>query len=75
MNNKIFIIDDVTMILLLKNKEIRELIRKINKESGVSDKTEKYCDEIEDIIRRDYGAEEIVYGDFTITEDMLKECE
>lgn len=68
--NKIFIIDDVTVIDLLKDEKIKYYVRKINN-TETGEITEKYCDKIEEIIKKKYNVDVVLYGDFTVTKEML----
>lgn len=68
--NKIFIIDDVTVIDLLKDEKIKYYVRKINN-TETGEITEMYCDKIEEIIKKKYNVDVVLYGDFTVTKEML----
>lgn len=68
--NKIFIIDDVTVIDLLKDEKIKYYVRKINN-TETGEITEMYCDKIEEIIKKKYNIDVVLYGDFTVTKEML----
>lgn len=68
--NKIFIIDDVTVIDLLKDEKIKYYVRKINN-TETGEITEMYCNKIEEIIKKKYNVDVVLYGDFTVTKEML----
>lgn len=64
----IFIIDDCKIVFILQHKDI---IRKIN-ETDDKQLVKLYCDGLEELIKKEFNCENVLHGDFTITEDMLK---
>ena len=53
-----------------ERRKIKYYVRKINN-TETGEITEMYCDKIEEIIKKKYNVDVVLYGDFTVTKEML----
>lgn len=60
-DKKIFIVDEITQMMLLENEEIKKLVDKINNTDNEEEQV-RYTDEIEDIIKKEFKCDEVHYA-------------